>query len=85
MSLLGMVRLIDWLISVNEQLGPLKYSQLQYSSDYFTRIVVKALGYKPEGGGFDTQSGEILNLPNPSSSLGPRVHSTSKRNECWKH
>jgi hypothetical protein len=28
--------------------------------------VVKALGYKPEGRGFETRCGEILNLPNPS-------------------
>jgi hypothetical protein len=28
--------------------------------------MVKALGYKPEGRGFETQRGEILNLPNPS-------------------
>jgi hypothetical protein len=29
-------------------------------------IVVKALDYKPEGRGFETLWGEILNLPNPS-------------------
>jgi hypothetical protein len=28
--------------------------------------VVKALGYKAEGRGFQTQWGEIFNLPNPS-------------------
>jgi hypothetical protein len=29
-------------------------------------LVVKELGYKPEGRGFETRWGEILNLPNPS-------------------
>jgi hypothetical protein len=29
-------------------------------------LVVKALGYKPEGRGFETQWDNILNLPNPS-------------------
>jgi hypothetical protein len=29
-------------------------------------LVVKAIGYKPEGRGFEAQRGEILNLPNPS-------------------
>jgi hypothetical protein len=29
-------------------------------------LVVKALGYKPEGHEFETQWGEILNLPDPS-------------------
>jgi hypothetical protein len=28
--------------------------------------MVKALGYKPEGRGFETRRGEILNVPNPS-------------------
>jgi hypothetical protein len=29
-------------------------------------LVVKALGYKPEGRGFETRWGEILNLPDIS-------------------
>jgi hypothetical protein len=29
-------------------------------------LVVKALGYKPEGRGSETRWHEILNLPNPS-------------------
>jgi hypothetical protein len=29
-------------------------------------LVVKALGYKPEGRGFETRWGEISNLPNLS-------------------
>jgi hypothetical protein len=29
-------------------------------------VVVKELGYKPEGHGFETQWDEILNLLNPS-------------------
>jgi hypothetical protein len=33
--------------------------------------VVKALGYKSEGCGFETRWAEILNLPNPSSRTGP--------------
>jgi hypothetical protein len=33
--------------------------------------MVKALGYKPEGRGFETRWGEILNLPNPSGSTRP--------------
>jgi hypothetical protein len=35
--------------------------------------VVKALCYKPEGPRFDTQCGEFLNLPNPSSRTSPGV------------
>jgi hypothetical protein len=34
-------------------------------------LVVKALGYKPQGRGFETQWGEILNLPNPSGRTRP--------------
>jgi hypothetical protein len=34
------------------------------------RLVVKALGYKPEGHELETQWGDILNLPNPSAALG---------------
>jgi hypothetical protein len=34
-------------------------------------VVAKALCYKPEGRGFDTQWGEFLNLPNPSSRIRP--------------
>jgi hypothetical protein len=35
-------------------------------------LVVKALRYKPEGRGFETQLNEILNLPNPSGRTRPR-------------
>jgi hypothetical protein len=34
-------------------------------------VVVKALCYKPEGRGFDSQWDEILNLPNPSGRTRP--------------
>jgi hypothetical protein len=34
-------------------------------------VVVKALGYKPEGCGFDTLWGEFLNLPNLSGRTRP--------------
>jgi hypothetical protein len=34
-------------------------------------LVVKALGYKPESRGFETQGGEILNLPDPSGHTRP--------------
>jgi hypothetical protein len=34
-------------------------------------LVVKALGYKPEGRGFETRWGEILNLPNPYGRIMP--------------
>jgi hypothetical protein len=34
-------------------------------------LVVKALGYKPEGRGFETWWGEILNVPNPSGHTMP--------------
>jgi hypothetical protein len=38
-------------------------------------MIVKASeresGYKPEGRGFETRWGEILNLPNPSGSTRP--------------
>jgi hypothetical protein len=36
-----------------------------------TGLVVKALGYEPEGRGFETRRGEILNLPNPSGRIRP--------------
>jgi hypothetical protein len=38
---------------------------------YRDSLVVKALGYKPEGRGFETRWGEILNLPNPSGRTNP--------------
>jgi hypothetical protein len=34
-------------------------------------LVVKALGYKPEGGGFETWWSEVLNLHNPSCHTRP--------------
>jgi hypothetical protein len=34
-------------------------------------IAVKALGYKPEGSGFETRWSEILNLPNPPGRIRP--------------
>jgi hypothetical protein len=34
-------------------------------------LVVKEPGYKPEGCGFETWWGEILNLPNPSGRTKP--------------
>jgi hypothetical protein len=34
-------------------------------------LVVKALGYKPEGRVLKTRWGEILNLPNPSGRTSP--------------
>jgi hypothetical protein len=34
-------------------------------------LLVKALGYKPEGRGFETRLDEILNLPNPSGRARP--------------
>jgi hypothetical protein len=46
----------------------------------FGSVVVKALCYKPEGRGFETQWGEFLNLPNPSG-----VYSATNRNEYRKH
>jgi hypothetical protein len=48
-------------------------------------LVVKALGYKPEGRGFETRWDEILSLPNPSARSGPGVHSACNRNEYRKH
>jgi hypothetical protein len=35
------------------------------------RLVVKALGYKSEGRGFETWWGDILNLLNPSGRANP--------------
>jgi hypothetical protein len=35
------------------------------------KVVVKALCYKPEGRGFETRWGEILNSPNPSGRCRP--------------
>jgi hypothetical protein len=37
-----------------------------FTTNFIQFTVVKALGYKPEGLGFETRRGEILNLPNPS-------------------
>jgi hypothetical protein len=34
-------------------------------------IVIKALRYKPEGRGFDTQWSDFLNLPDPSGRTNP--------------
>jgi hypothetical protein len=34
-------------------------------------LVLKMLGYNPEGRGFETRWGEILNLPNPSGRSRP--------------
>jgi hypothetical protein len=34
-------------------------------------LVVKTLGYKPEGRDFETQWSEILNLSNPSGRTRP--------------
>jgi hypothetical protein len=34
-------------------------------------LVVKMLGYKPESRRFQTQRGEILNLPDPSGRTRP--------------
>jgi hypothetical protein len=48
-------------------------------------LVAKALGYMPEGRGFEIRWGEILNLPNPSGRIGPGVYSASNRNEYRKH
>jgi hypothetical protein len=48
-------------------------------------LVVKALGYKPEGHGFESQWGEILNLRNPSGRTRPWGLLTSNKNEYWKH
>jgi hypothetical protein len=51
-------------------------------------VVVKALCYKPEGRGFDTQCGECIFfsiyiiLP---AALGPGVYPASNRNEYQKH
>jgi hypothetical protein len=36
-----------------------------------SNLVVKVLGYKLEGRGFEIRWGEILNLPNPSGRAGP--------------
>jgi hypothetical protein len=50
--------------------------------------MVKALGYKPEGRGFETRWGYILNLPDPSGRTRPSgllslyqnwVHETLKK------
>jgi hypothetical protein len=37
----------------------------------YSTAVVKALGCNPEGRGFKTRRGEILNLPNPSGRTRP--------------
>jgi hypothetical protein len=34
-------------------------------------LVVKVLDYNPEGRGFETRWGDILNLPNPSGRTRP--------------
>jgi hypothetical protein len=44
-------------------------------------VVVKALCYKPEGGGFDTRWGDFFKV----TALGPGVYSAPNRNEYRKH
>jgi hypothetical protein len=41
------------------------YSGVTYEHAARGSLVVKALGYKPEGCGLEIRWGEILNLPNP--------------------
>jgi hypothetical protein len=49
-------------------------------------LVVKALGYKPEDRGFETQWGEILKICLILlAALGPGVYSASNRNQYGKH
>jgi hypothetical protein len=42
-------------------------------------LVVKALGCKPEGRGFETRRGEILNLPNPSGFTQPLTEMSTRK------
>jgi hypothetical protein len=46
-------------------------NKVQFKVALPSSLVVKALGYKPEGRGFETQWGEILNLPNPFGRTRP--------------
>jgi hypothetical protein len=53
-----------------------------------SRIVVKALCYKPEGRGFDTRWGDFFFFyiyPIPTAALGPGIYSASNRNEYQQH
>jgi hypothetical protein len=42
------------------------FQMLLYGEGARGGLVIKALGYKTEGRGFETRWGEILNLRNPS-------------------
>jgi hypothetical protein len=50
---------------------PVKKERVMWMAIIHGNLVVKALGYKLEGRVFETQWGEILNLPNPSSHTRP--------------
>jgi hypothetical protein len=56
-------------ISIFPQVMPLIL--IRRLNDECSSIVVKALGYKPEGRGLETRRGEILNLRNPSGRSRP--------------
>jgi hypothetical protein len=51
--------------------GRLRPVPIDISSGARRSLVVKAVDYKPEGRGFQTRRGEILNLPNPSGRTRP--------------
>jgi hypothetical protein len=69
----------ETLSDVSKDVGlEIKVEEIKYG---LLSLVVKALGYKPEGRGFEYRWGEILNLPNPSGRTGPGVYSASIRNE----
>jgi hypothetical protein len=62
-------------------MGKVKTPFIYNNNNNNNSLVVKALGYKPEGHRFETRWGEILNLPNVPAALGPGVYSASNRNE----
>jgi hypothetical protein len=63
------------------------YLLLKYKSGVRGSVVVKALCYKPEGRGFETQWGEwfLSSYLILLVALGPGVYSASNRNEYQKH
>jgi hypothetical protein len=54
-----------------EDLLKLGRSWISWKNMEYGSVVVKALCYKPEGGGFDTLWGDFLNLSNPSGRTTP--------------
>jgi hypothetical protein len=67
----GLITLTPSMSRLSRQCGIPNISQLYMTPRPLTVIDFKAPGYKPEGRGFETLWGGILNLPNPSGPTRP--------------